>query len=330
MVKKMNITEQQFTEQNSLKLVYGTGNRCLMGENSEEAFKVLDHAIKSGFRMFDTAHSYGNAEKNLGMWMNSRKVRDELVIIDKGCNPGQKGSDDIFSAGTIRNQLNQSLERLKTNYIDFYILHRDDPSKPVDEIIEELNACKAKGFIGRFGASNWSFERIQEANSFASSHDMEGFTAVSPNYCLADYIHDPWGGSVSLSGAEAAEYRKWLEETQIPVFNYSSLGRGYLSGKFRTDGDKPIEECLWFAPIQEYDCEMNREKLRRAEKLAKEKSASVSQICLKWLFMQKMNLFPIVSPTSEDHMLEAVTAQMLEMSEDEASWLFRTIIVKDL
>lgn len=303
------------------RLVYGTGNMAISAGGRQEAFAPLDAAWEAGFRIFDTAYSYGNAEENFGNWMEERGVRDQLVILDKGCNPGQQGSEDVFSAETIRTQLAQSLRRLKTSHTEIYILHRDDPSKPVDEIIETLNDCRAKGLIGCFGASNWTFARIQAANAYAQAHAMEGFTCFSPNYCLADYVNDPWGGSVTLSGPKAADYRSWLEQTQLPVFNYSSLGRGYLSGKFRTDGDQPIEECLWSAPIQEYDSPENRRKLSRAEQLADRYGVSVSQVCLKWLLAQKINLFPIVSPSSKAHIFEAAEVFDVHLPEQEVKEL---------
>ena len=259
---------QDQTKETGTRLVYGTGNLKITGECREDAFEVLDHAWEMGFRIYDTAYSYGKAEENLGAWMEQRGVRDQIVVIDKGCNPGQKGSPDVFSGETIRQQLQQSLERLRTEHVEYYILHRDDPAKPVDEIIDTLNDRKDRGLIGRFGASNWTFERILEANAYAEKHALEGFTAVSPNYCMADLVHDPSGGSVTLSGEGAAEYRAWLEENQMPVYNYSSLGRGFLSGKFRTDGETPIEKCLWPLPIQEYDSPENRARLSRAEQLA--------------------------------------------------------------
>lgn len=304
-----------------IRLVYGTGNQGITSGTREEAFRILDDAWENGFRMFDTAFSYGKAEERFGSWMESHGLREQLIIIDKGCNPGQHGSDDVFCGETIREQLKKSLDRLKTSNVDFYILHRDDPTKPVDEVLEALNESREKGLIGRFGASNWTFARIQEANAYAKEHRLEGFTVVSPNYCMADYVRDPWGGSVSLSGPGSADYRRWLEETQIPVFTYSSLGRGYLSGKFRTDGDRPIEQCLWEGPIQEYDCPENRKRLSRAEQLAQKKGAGVSQICLKWLLVQKMNLFPIVSPSSKAHMREVVGALQVDLTEEEARWL---------
>ena len=225
-------------------------------------------AWDAGFRTFDTAHSYGLGEETLGAWLVSRKHRQEAVILDKGCNPGQKGSDDVFCGKTVREQAEESLRRLRTDHLDLYILHRDDPSFPADEIVEELNRLKKEGKILRFGGSNWTLDRVRQANDYAVKHDLEGFTAVSPAYSLAEYIHDPWGGSVSLSGRAQESYREWLRENHIPVFCYSSLGRGYLSGKFRTDSGRPIGECISKGAIMEYDGPVNRERLRRAEKLA--------------------------------------------------------------
>ncbi len=304
-------------------LTYGTPYTATNIATREDAFRSYDQAWAAGFRTFDTAHSYGSGEETLGAWLESRGHRDKAIILDKGCNPGQEGSPDIFCAQTIRDQVDQSLRRLRTDHVELYILHRDDPAEPVDGIVEELNRLKREGKILRFGGSNWTLERVQAANQYASSHGLEGFTAVSPAYSLAEYMSDPWGGSVSLSGDGQRPYRKWLEETHTPVFCYSSLGRGYLSGKFRTDGDKPIEECIGRGSILEYDAPANRGRLARAERLAREKGCAVSQICLAWLLRQPLNLFPIVAPTTGAHILEAVGALDVDLSEKECDWLLR-------
>ena len=304
-----------------MKLVYGTGNHKLMGEMTEAGYECLDMAFASGFRTFDTAYSYGNAEKNFGLWLQKRGVRDQITILDKGCNPGQIGCNDIFSGDTIRTQMKESLERMQVEYTDLYILHRDDETKPVDEIVEALNECKDRGWVKAFGGSNWKPHRIWQANEYAQKHGLTGFTAISPNYCLADYVNDPWGGSVTISGKENQSFREWLMENHMPVYTYSSLGRGFLSGKFRTDSELPIQECLPEAPIQEYYSQENIDRLARAEKLAQDKNVTVSQICLAWLLNQKMNIFPIVGPTSEKHMQDNVGALDVKLTEDEIMWL---------
>ena len=112
-------------------LVYGTPWTATRSDERENAFKSYDYAWDAGFRAFDTAHSYGVGEETFGLWLKSRGCRNEAVIIDKGCNPGQNGSPDGFSAATIREQLEESLRRLQTDHVEFYLLHRDDPRKPV-------------------------------------------------------------------------------------------------------------------------------------------------------------------------------------------------------
>lgn len=302
-------------------LTYGTPGTATRITSRADAFRSYDLAWEAGFRTFDTAHSYGAGEETLGMWLASRKHRGEAVILDKGCNPGQKGSADHFSAQTIRQQIEESLRRIQTDYVDLYILHRDDPSVSVDAIVEELNKLKREGKILLFGGSNWTMERVKAANTYAAAHGLEGFSAVSPAYSLAEYIYDQWGGSVALSGEKQRPYRDWLRETRLPVFCYSPLGRGYLSGKFRTDGAEPIEKCIGQGSIMEYDCPLNRERLQRAEVLAKEKNCSVPQICLAWLLRQPLNLFPIVAPSSDAHIRDNTGALEITLTDSEAEWL---------
>ena len=83
---------------------------------------------------------------------------------------------------------------MRTDYIDIYLLHRDDPAVPASEIVEIFNAMHREGKIGAFGGSNWTHERIQEANAYAKDHGLIPFTVSSPNFGLADQIADPWGG----------------------------------------------------------------------------------------------------------------------------------------
>ena len=303
------------------RLTYGTPVTATRAATREEAFISYDLAWEAGFRTFDTAHSYGCGEETLGLWLASRGHRQEVVILDKGCNPGQKGSDDVFSAQTVREQLETSLRRLRTDHVELYILHRDDPTRPVDGIVEELNKLKREGKVLRFGGSNWTLPRLQAANAYAAANGLEGFSAASPAFSLAEYLLDPWGGSVALSGEAQHPFRDWLGAQGIPVFCYSSLGRGYLSGKFRTDGEAPIEACIGEGSILEYDAPSNRARLSRAEKLAAEKGCAVSTVCLAWLLHQPLELFPIVAPSSRGHIAEAVAALALALTDAECAWL---------
>lgn len=302
-------------------LVYGTGNAVVSGTDKEAAFACLDLAWQYGFRVFDSAHIYGNAEENLGSWLLSRGYREQAVLLDKGCNPGMEGSCDVFSAATVRGQIEESFRRLRTDHIDCYLLHRDDERRSVGEIVEILNEYKEKGKIDAFGGSNWKRERIEEADRYAKEHGLAGFTLVSPCFSLAELKRDIWGGSVKLSGKENEGFRRYLKESGKAVFCYSSLARGYLSGKFDTRGGRRIEDCLPSAPIREYDCPENRARLARAEKMAKEKGCTVSQLCLKWILVQGLNAFPIVGPSTEEHIRECAEGLDVPLGGKEAEWL---------
>lgn len=304
-------------------LVYGAPYAAVVG-HMEDAMHIYDMAWEAGFRTFDTAHSYGQCEAVLGAWLESRNHRHEAVILDKGCNPGQKGGSEpgeTIDAKTIRTQLEQSLERLRTDHVELYILHRDDPGKPVDETIEVLNELKKEGKILKFGGSNWTYQRVLEAQSYADQHGLEGFSAVSPAFSMARYIEDPWGGSVALSGADQADYRNWLASNKLPVFAYSSLARGYLSGRFQPDGDQPIEACLYSAPIIEYDSPDNRDRLRRAKILGDELGYTIPQIALAWLMHQPQNVFPLVTPSTLPHMLDNTHALDIRLTPAQCRWL---------
>jgi len=317
----MNFITLENINKQASQLVYGTPG-VASAEISDKAIEAYDMAYSMGFRIFDTAHSYGRGEENLGRWISKRSNRKDIIILDKGCNPNcTYTTPDIFSADTIRNQVSESLNRLQTDYIDLYVLHRDDPSKPVDEIVEVLNELHGEGKILRFGGSNWTMDRIMAANEYAATHGLIGFSVCSPNYTYMNLIRDPWGGSVTLTGAQNEPFRKWLIDNQMPVFSYSALARGFLSGKYRTDSTLPIYEVLSEAPIMEYYDRENVERLMKAEKLADKLSLTVPQIGIAWLLKQKLNIFPIVCPTGEKHLKDVVDAVNIKLSDEDFQYL---------
>ena len=318
----MKYTYLEGIDKRASRLVYGTV-RPVSDGSREEAFEALDAAWNAGFRIFDTAHSYGEdslAEKNFGAWIEARGVRDELILLDKGFNPGQKGCPDVYNAETLRAQIEESLRNLRTDCLDIYILHRDDPRYPVDEIVEILNEYHDRGTIRRFGGSNWSYERTLAANRYAKEHGMTGFTVCEPNYSLAVLERDPWGGSETISGDAHAQFRAYLAANRIPVFNYSSLARGYMSGKFDPRGDLPIEQCIAEAPILEYDSPANRARLTRVFEMAEEKGITVPQLSLAWLLHQDLEIFPLIAPSAR-HIAENLAALDVGLTQQEADWL---------
>lgn len=299
------------------RIIYGTAIKNLMdGESSDD---LLDIVLAQGINTFDTGRSYGKSENELGKWIKKRGNRCKINIMTKGCNPQQTGLP--FSPESLRKELNQSLSALQTDYVDLYALHRDVHGIDVSVFIETLNEFKAEGKIRVLGASNWNYRRMEEANEYAYTHQLEGFSFGSPAFSLAEVVGDPYGDSIHISGKSNEEARTWFLKNQIPVFAYSSFARGFLSGKYRTNMKRDISEVLPPCTCEEYDCVENLERLRKAEQLAKEKNATVGQINLAWILAQPFVVCPILSPSTPDHLLENLKGMKLNLTEQEINWL---------
>lgn len=299
------------------RMIYGTAISPLVaGENADE---LLDQVLAQGITTFDTARSYGGSEAALGRWIKKRGIREKINILTKGCNPHQTNLK--FTPESLQGELTESLKALQTEYVDLYCLHRDDTTVGVDVFVETLNAFKAEGKIRAFGASNWEFQRMNAANEYAYAHGMEGFSFGSPAFSLAVVVRDPWGGSVHISGKDKADARKWFADNQIPVFAYSSFARGFFSGKYRTDMDCDVTDVLSYGTCQEYVCEENMERLRRAEMLALRKGLTVGQINLAWIMGQPLICCPVFAPSTTAHLMENLKGLDVTLTPEEMQWL---------
>ncbi len=298
------------------RLLFGTASPAFTPGRPQS--ELLDAAFAAGINAFDTARVYGLAEKSLGLWLRERGNREQVVILTKCAHPD--GSRKRVTEKDIREDFAVSSSLLGTDYVDIYVLHRDDPDQPAGLIVEILNAMHAEGKIGAFGGSNWTYERIQEANEYAYSHNLIPFTVSSPHFSLARQQQDPWGGGcVSITGDENELARAWYRENQMPIIAYSSLGRGLFSGRF-TSADNP-EEYLDDVALRGYGCKDNYERLARCEKLAKQKNCSVSQIALAWIFNQGLNVFAVCAMSSPKRMAENDAALSIALSPEECRYL---------
>ena len=302
------------------RIIYGCTTEAMMkGENVND---LLDEIYALGINTFDTAENYGLSEVSLGIWMKERGNRDDIVVITKGCHPYD--GVDRMTPEYLREDIEKSFQRLKTDYIDIYLLHRDVLGVPVGPIVEILNEYHKAGKMGAFGGSNWQPERIQEANDYAIQHGLVPFTVSSPNYSLCRQVNDPWGGSagcVTITGDDNQEARQWYIDNDIAVLAYSSLGRGVFTGKVRSDEIEKAKVMMGPGAANAYCHPENFERLRRAEKLASKRNATVSQVALAWLLKQKVNAFPIVSASTAGRIADNVKALELNLTDEEAKWL---------
>jgi aryl-alcohol dehydrogenase-like predicted oxidoreductase len=272
----------------------------------------LDNFTAIGGNTIDTAFGYsgGKSEMAIGMWIEERGNRDQIRVWTKGAGPSE---DAIYRVNpkVIREELEISLERLRTDYVDLYALHRDDPGLPVGPIVEVLNALVEEGKIGAFGGSNWTWQRLEEANRYAASHGLRGFSFSSPNLSLAKAQEPYWVTCVSAD----EEMLSWHERTGMPLLSWSSQARGFFTGRFtpedRSDADL----------VRVFYNDGNWERYRRAEQLAGEKHVNTIQIALAYVLNQPFRCGAIIGPRNEQEMNSCHQATTIELSREELDWL---------
>lgn len=290
------------------RLMMGTGD---LRKLEEPERMMLDAYIHAGGNTFDTAHQYRNKEVILGQWLAEKKLRQEVVILTKGAHHDDGSPGPRVNPQAIRKDLMESLERLGTDYVDLYALHRDDPDAAVGPIMEELNEHIRASRIKAIGASNWSHLRIQEANAYAAAHRLTGFTFSSPNLSLAKPNEPRWEGCVSAN----AETCTWHTDNQLPLLAWSSQAGGFFSGYFTPD-KRDNEEM-----VRVYYCEANWKRYRRAAKLAADKGVTPIQIALAYVLNQPFPTCAIIGPRNPEELHSSIDAMKIQFSEHELAWL---------
>lgn len=287
----------------------------------EKSFTLLDDIYALGCTTFDTAHVYGDGdcERTVGQWVHARGVREQVVIIGKGAH--HSVDRKRVTPFDITADIYDSLARFKFDYIDLYLLHRDDPSVPVGPIIETLNEHQQAGRIHLFGASNWTVERIREANAYAATHGLNPFIASSPNFSLAEQIKPPWPDCVTISGPANEIARAWYQENQMPLFTWSSLAGGFFSGRFNRHNLHTFTDYLDQVCVEAYGTEDNFRRLDRATMLAQEKQLTLPQIALAYVMNQPLNIWALVGCQNREEFAANVAASQVELSEEEMAWL---------
>lgn len=281
----------------------------------------LEQIFNLGINSFDTARVYNKSEAVLGLWLQKYGHREETVIISKGCHPNRNGHR--ITRTCIIEDLEESLKNLKSDYIDIYMLHRDDPDCNLSEVIGTLNELKMQNKIIRFGASNWTSDRIDEANEYAYAHNLEGFSVSSPQFSVMDQVNDPWGWNcITLTGDDNSYQRDWYRKNHMPVFAWSSLAGGMASGKIKSYNIITCKKKIGNDNYRGYASFNNFKRLKRIETIAGKKNAIVSQIALAWLFHQGLNIYPICTSSDVRRVDEMKKSFDIKLSQSELEWIY--------
>ena len=302
-------------------------------DGPESEFKVLDDAWAQGVNVIDAAHSYGaprvgSTEIALGKWVRSRGFkREDYVITTKCAHPRYFDENPHLQRTAVHSydmesELHDSLTKWHADYIDVLYLHRDDPNTTVAEIIETLNRFKKQGLVKVFGAANWSFERVKEANDYADAHGLQGFGIVEEHYSLAAMFGDPFGqGSGTISGPKYAEMRKYLTEKGIVCASYSARSGGFCTGRFTREQFEKDPGSIPEGVRVGYCHPDNFTRVERAGELARAKGLTIPQICMAYTMCGGFEVLPIIGARNHEELMSTLSTLDIKLTKAECDWI---------
>ena len=287
---------------------------------------VLDAYIEAGGNFIDTAdvysrwvpgHAGGESETVLGTWTRGRGNRHGVVIATKVMAPMGPGPNDTgLSRQHIMEGVEASLRRLQADYIDLYQAHWDDRETPLEETLRAFDDLVRQGKVRYIGASNYHAWRLARALGESESRGVARYESLQPKYNLV--FRD--------------EYERELEplclEQGVGVIPYSSLGSGFLSGKYRRGGDLPATARA--SGVQKtYMTDRGFAILEAVEKVAAAAGATPAQVALSWLAHRPGITAPIASATSVAQLRELLGGIDLRLDEEATATLDRASAWRD-
>jgi aryl-alcohol dehydrogenase-like predicted oxidoreductase len=277
--------------------------------SKEDAYRSLDAFVEMGGNFIDTSNNYAHwlgtgdeSETLLGEWLSERGGRDKLVIATKvGFDRHGKGQG--LKREQIEYWIDESLRKLKTDYIDLYYAHTDDPTTPMEETLEAFDSLIKKGKVRNLGASNFDTWRLAEANMLADSKGLTPYTVMQQKF---SYLHAKSGIAPKYTFNEVTnrERLRFLKDKDMPLVAYSCLCKGAYANPERLERD--IE---------------GGNRLEFIREMAQQKGVSASALVISWLTqLHRVEGFPRVIPlfsATPKHLLDNVSALDLVLSDEE-------------
>ncbi|MGN6398392.1 MAG: aldo/keto reductase [Mucilaginibacter sp.] len=278
--------------------------------DENESFKLLDAFVDAGLNCIDTADVYskwvpgnkgGESEEIIGNWLKRSGKRDKVVIATKVGKPMGENKKGL-SRKYIIQAVEDSLKRLRTDYIDLYQSHEDDKETPLLETLETFTDLIRQGKVRAIGASNFEAGRFKEALKVSGDNGLASYECMQPEYNLY----------------ERQRYETTLEpicrERNIGVISYYSLASGFLTGKYRSEND--LSKSSRGQGVKKFLNPHGYKILSALDKVASEYSATPAAIALAWIIARKGITAPIASATSVKQLYELTKAVSINLNSD--------------
>jgi 1-deoxyxylulose-5-phosphate synthase len=273
----------------------------------EESRRIIEKAISSGITFFDTANVYsaGSSEEITGRALRDFTDREDVVLATKVFMPMRPGTNGGgLSRKAILRELEASLRRLGTDYVDLYQIHRWDRHTPIEETLEALDACVRSGKVRYLGASSMWAWQFSKALYLAGEHGWHRFVSMQDHYNL-------------LNREEEREMLPLCADQGIGVIPWSPLARGRLT----RDWDETTARSETDAFGRRLYTAGDRSIVERVAEIADERGISRAQVALAWMLSKPVVTAPIVGVTKNHHLDDAVAAVDVQLSEEEIARL---------
>jgi aryl-alcohol dehydrogenase-like predicted oxidoreductase len=280
-----------------------------LGEEESQPF--LRQALELGINFFDTANVYsrGDSEKILGRFVKANTRREAVVIATKLYAPMR---DEPNGSGLSRKaiffELDESLRRLQTDYVDLYQIHRWDYETPIEETLEALSDVVKSGKVRYLGASSMYAWQFTKALYLARVHGWTRFVSMQNHYNL-------------LYREEEREMIPLCQSEGIGVIPWSPLARGRLARPWQTESTKRYQTDQFGKSLYSRTEENDHAVVDRLGKISEQRGASRAQVALAWMLSKPAITSPIVGATKPHHLSDAAAALSLRLTPEEIASL---------
>jgi len=260
------------------------------GEDEETAFAIMDRAFELGINYFDTANSYaaGRSEEMVGAWLASRNVRDQIVLSTKVFNPMSDDANDRgLSRRHILQQIDASLRRLRTDWVDVYVTHEVDRETELEETMRAFDDLVRAGKVRYVGASNIEAWRLAKALWVSDKHGYVRFESVQNEYNL-------------LHRQAESEVLPLAVDQRLAVTPFSPLAGGWLTGKYRRGAPHPPGSRMTLrpGPYVDLDAEPNWRAIDVLAAEAASRRVSTAALALAWVTSHPAVTAALIGPRS--------------------------------
>ena len=272
--------------------------------NEEQSRPYFKQAMDLGINFWDTANVYagGDSERVVGRWLKANTKREDIVLATKVNGQMREGPNGQgLSRKEIFFELDESLRRLETDYVDLYWIHRWDKATPIEETLEALNDVVRAGKVRYIGASSMFAWQLSKALYTSDLRGWARFVAMQNHYNL-------------IYREEEREMLPLCADQGIAVTPWSPLARGRLARPSNAEATKRLETDQFGKTIYSVAVEADRAVIGAVEKIAAQRGVGMAQVAMAWMLAKPGITSPIVGATKPHHLEDAVAALKLDLT----------------